>query len=424
MIQKIEEILDWVRHRATLMENLSYVTILQIFYVVSPLITYPYLTRVLGTELYGLVITAQVLVSYASLIINFGSDKVCAKHVAINQDNKDKQSEVLCSVFFVRLYLWGICLFVYAGLVFLIPTYRNAIALFMLFYGTTFNDLLFPQFFFQGIEKMKYSTVISVGARTLFIILVFFVVKTPNDYLYVPILYALGSIISGIISFVLLFVKMQYRFYLPSIKTCCWYVKDCSPLFAVDLILTIKDKFNVLLLGLFSGMSNVVVYDLGTKINSFVNKPNEIISTVMLPRFSRDRDTRKFKKVLWVVALIAAILIIIVNIFLPYIVYFFIHEEINLWPIRLFSIAPLFLSVSSCIAYNLLVAFGYNKYQLYSIIVATGAYLLSLFFIYITNNLSSLYGFIIMAMAAYFVELLYRIYLAKKVIAKETDCTK
>ena len=98
----MNRVVHWMRNRASLVENMSYVTILQVFYVVSPLITFPYLTKVLGTELYGLIITAQVLVSYATLIINFGSDKVCAKHVAINQGNKEKQSEVLCSVFSVR----------------------------------------------------------------------------------------------------------------------------------------------------------------------------------------------------------------------------------------------------------------------------------------------------------------------------------
>lgn len=414
----ISDIFTWIGRRSTIVENMSYVTVLQIFNVVSPLITYPYLTEVLGTELYGLIITAQVLVSYANLIINFGSDKVCAKHIAIYHGDKQKQSEVLCSVFSVRFLLWIICLLLYIIVVILVPEYRDSYLLFLIFYATTLNDLFFPQYFFQGIEKMKFSTLINVGARLLFIVLIFFFVKAQSDYLYVPVLYGLGCLFSGIISFVLIFFKLKYKIYIPNFKTCWWYVKDASPLFAVDLILTIKDKFNIILLGLFSGMTNVVIYDIGTKINSLMNKPSEIVSTVMLPRFSRNRDIRKFIVLLKAMVLLVLCGIAIVNIFLPQIVDFFIHKQVELMPLRVFSFSPLFLSVNTYIAFNLFVAFGYNKYQLYSILVATGAYLVSLSIVFFTNNMNSLFGFVLITLVAYFVEFIYRIYLAKDELRK------
>lgn len=413
------EIINWLHKQSTIVENLSFVTILQLFYVVSPLITFPYLTHVLGMELYGMIITAQVLVSYANLIINFGSDKVCAKHIAIYHGNKEKQSEVLCSVFYVRLILWAVCFCLYIGVVLLVPSYRFFVLLFLIFYSTTLNDLFFPQYFFQGIEKMKFSTLISVGARLVFIILIFFIVKSPTDYIYVPVLYGLGSVFSGLISFVLIFSKMKYHFYTPSLKTCLWYVKDASPLFVVDLILTIKDKFNVLLLGVFCGMATVVVYDIGTKINSLMNKPAEIISTVMLPSFSRSRNIAKFNMGLHVMVTIVICGIILVNIFMPQIVNFFIHKEIELIPLRIFSISPLFLSINTYMASNLFVAFGYNKYQLYSILVATAAYLAALAIVYFTGNLSNIFGFILLTLTAYFVEFVYRIYLSRKVLLNE-----
>ena len=58
----------------TLVQNTSYITILQVFNVIAPLITYPYLVRVIGRDMYGVFITAQVLVSYISLFVIWGSD--------------------------------------------------------------------------------------------------------------------------------------------------------------------------------------------------------------------------------------------------------------------------------------------------------------------------------------------------------------
>ena len=69
------------------------------------LITYPYLVDVLGKELYGVILSAQMLASYASLFIDFGSNFVCAKHVSINREDKNKLSEILSNVLAIRLVL-------------------------------------------------------------------------------------------------------------------------------------------------------------------------------------------------------------------------------------------------------------------------------------------------------------------------------
>ena len=131
-----------------IVENLSYVSILEIFVLLAPLITYPYLVRVIGKELYGFVILAQVLTSYASIIIDFGSNKVCAKHVSINRDNKEKLSEIISSVLIVRFILWFICFFIYICIVILIQDYKELFILFLITYFLTLNYVLFPQFFF------------------------------------------------------------------------------------------------------------------------------------------------------------------------------------------------------------------------------------------------------------------------------------
>lgn len=402
----------------TIVENFTYVTILQAFILLAPLITYPYLVRVLGIDLYGVVITAQVLASYASIIIDFGSNAVCAKFVSINRNNKEVLSEIVSSVLIVRGVLSLICFVVYCIIVYLVPTYRTYASLFLLSYGMTFNDVLFPQYFFQGIEKMKYSTIINIGIKSLFIILVFFLVKSEEQLLIVPILYSCGYIIAGIISMFIIFNGMGLRFYFPPIERMKYYIKESSAIFATDLICTIKDKFSYFLLGAGAGMGNVVVYDLGLKINSLLTKPVQIVSTVLFPRFAANRSLSKFKKVLLMNLSVATILVIITNIFLPQIVHFFLHEEIDLIPLRLFSIAPILLSVSSTISSNLFVAFGYNKLVLYSIIITTSAYIVAVVVFYFSGFFDSIYTFIAISLISYFAEFLYRCIKTRQIFRK------
>lgn len=81
-MSRLKNIVKRSKSHKVLIENFSYLAFLQVFLLLYPLITYPYLVDVLGKEIYGIVLTAQMLASYASLFIDFGSNFVCAKHVS------------------------------------------------------------------------------------------------------------------------------------------------------------------------------------------------------------------------------------------------------------------------------------------------------------------------------------------------------
>ena len=400
---------DTIKRHRTVFENFSWVAAFEVFMLIAPLITYPYLTKVLGLELYGYIITAQVLVGYATLIIDFGSNSVVTKHVSINRNNNAMLSEIVSSVFVIRSFLCLICFVVYCGVVAVIPSYRTHFSLFLCTYGLTFNDVLFPRYFFQGIERMRISSIINIGIKLLFILLIFIVVRNEEDYLFVPLLYTLGYTLAGAVSMYIIFNRMGISFYIPPINRMMVYVKDSSSIFATNVITTIKDYFNYFLLGGYSGMSNVVIYDLGVKINVLINKPIGVISQVLFPRFAKNQDERKLTIITWAVCGMTFVAVLLVNIFLPWIVEFFLHKEIDLLPLRIFSISPIFLCVSSFLASNFFVAFSYNRYLLYSIIITTVAYLGALGLVALRGQMSSVYSFVTISLFSYFVEFLYRV---------------
>ena len=119
--------------------------------------------------------------------------------------------------------------------------------------------------------------------------------------------------------------------------------------------------------GIFVSMGDVVIYDLALKLMGIMQKPSNIITTVLLPRFSKNKNVRTLKYVMAFVFFLSLFLVLIVNLFLPWIVKLFLHSEIDLLPLRMFSIVPIFLSVSIVIGNNFFIGFGYNKYVLYSL---------------------------------------------------------
>lgn len=408
-----------------LIENFSYVSMLQIFIAVAPLITYPYLVKVLGRDLYGVILSAQMLASYASIFIEFGSNNVTAKNVSIARNDKAKLGEILSSVLGVRVLLWAICFVLYMTVSLAVPVYRAHIWLFVLTYGMTFNDVLFPQFYFQGIENMKTATLINISAKLLFIVLVFVVVSGPEDYLCVPVFYSAGYLIGGAVSLGIIIWKHRIKLFLPTREQALFYFKDSFPVFATDLVCTIKDKINYMLVGTFIGMGEVVIYDLALKLHSLLTRPMSILTTVLLPRLAVSRSMPELKKEILVSFSITTFLVILTNIFLPQISYFFLHEEVDLLPIRIFLLSPVFVSISSVISSNLFVAFGYNRYMFTSIMITTGVYLTTLLGLWITNNLTHVNSFIILAVICYLTELIYRswkMFQIKKEMEKDMQC--
>jgi len=408
-----------ISNNKKLLENFSYITLLQIFVLISPLITYPYLVRVVGKELYGYILTAQILASYATIIIRFGFDAVSSRHVSINKDSRNKLEEILSSIMLVRIALWVLCFILYCFIVIMIQEYRNQLLLFLLSYGMTLQVLLFPQFFFQGIEDMKFITLVNVMIQLIFVILTFIVIKTPDDYIFVPILYSIGYLIGGVLSLVI--INKKYNIHLKPTRytQLKFYIKDASTLFLTDAVCTIKDKLNYILVGIFVNMSDVVIYDFGTKLTNLSIQPLQIINTVIFPKMARERNNRQFLVFGVSCFIIITVIVTVINIFLPYIVKIFLGSEIDLMPVRLFLFAPIFLCIGSYIASNLIVARGYTRYMLYSILITTSAYTVILIILLITGKLTNVTSFIALTVIAYLIEMIYRLHLMKKIMLSE-----
>ena len=413
----INKIRDFLLSRKAIVENASYLSVLQIVLLLAPLITYPYLVRVLGMELYGVIVSAQVLVSYASIIIDFGTNSVCTKHVSINRDNPKMLSEIVSSVLLIRSLLSLICFAIYVIVVLLIPAYREFFLLFLLTYGLVLQEILFPQYFFQGIENMKYVTIINVLFKAIFIALIFIVVKSPKDFILVPILYVIGYTVSSVTSIIII-VKMGIKLRMPKLDRVLVYVKDSSPLLATSIIGTIKDKFNYFFFFFSIGMSDVVIYDLGIKLNGLIAKPVNIMEIVMFPRFAKSRNFKNIKRFAVFSFFCSLTMCALLNLFLPFLVDFFLHEQVDMFPIRLLSIAPVILAISGILGNDFMVAFGYNKYVFYSIIFTTCAYITSLLSVIILGLDNSLYAFVYIALISYFAELVYRLYATRKIIKR------
>ena len=344
-------------------ENFSYLTVIQVFSLLSPLIIYPYVLRVVGIELYGVVVFAQTIVVYFSLIINFGFGTSGPKDVATRRDDHNLLSEYVSSIFIIKSVLWVISFIAYFTIIYSFNFFHDHLIVYVFAYFVTISDVLFPIWFFQGIEKMKYITTINLFVRSLFIIAVFIFIKESSDYVYIPLLNSMGALLSGLIAIYIVFKKEGIDFIRVSKRGLVDQLKKGFVLFVSTISIQLYMSLNKLIVGGFLGMSEVAIYDLGEKITSLLKIPIMMISQAVFPKISREKSIAFINKIMFFVVGIVTVIYLALFFTTGWVVLFFTGSKIPMaiTVVRILGISLMFLSFSMFLGGCRLIPFGFNK---------------------------------------------------------------
>ena len=346
-----------------LIQNFGYLSALQIFNLILPLLTYPYLIRILGKEVYGLIVFAQAVIIYFTILTNYGFSISAVKEVSIHRAEKNKLSDIFSCVTIIKTFLLAVSIFILYSVLFFIPQAQDYKTLFFLSMWICIYDILFPSWYFQGIEEMKYITYLTLIGRVFFASLIFIFVKDKSDYLLVPIINGVGAIITGLFSLYIIIIKHKVRFIIPDFKSVKYYFKDSTPIFLSNLSVRIYVSTNKVLVGSFLGMADVAYYDLAEKINTILRSPLSILSQSLFPKISKDRDKYFVKKIFKISVLVNIVLFIVILLTSNYIVLWLGGEEMldAVIVVNLLAITLPLLAMNNVFGVQLLLTFGYNK---------------------------------------------------------------
>ena len=366
--------LKFKQHK-TLISNFGYLSILNGLNLILPLLTIPYLTNVLGAERFGDYAFVLVLVQNIEIITSFGFQFSATKTISRNRDDINYVSRLTSSVIASRVLIGLIIvtiLLLFRNLVF-----RNE-AQQLLFYtslGMIFGEAFIPVWLFQGLEQMKYVTLVNATAKLLFFTLVFIVVHDSNDYRYILLLSSCGYIIAGILSMVL--VRTQFNILLPRPQWSLMLhaMRKSFSLFLSNVGISLYRNVNVLVLNYFVPSGAVGVYALSEKIVKAAQSIVTPLSQALFPNLSYKLKTEGerpffhfFWRTVWLLAISLLLLAVILWWTAPWIAAFMGKDFTDASGLMALMLPVLFFG---CMNYLLgfvgLVNLGHQRYFFYTV---------------------------------------------------------
>ena len=207
-----------------LLENIFSLYALQGLTYVLPVLVLPYLVRTLGMEVYGLTAFAQSFAQYFNVLTDYGFSFSATRTIAQNRADKDQTSRIFCSVLVVKLLLFSLGALILVLLMVLIPRFHREAAFFVVAFMAVLGNVLFPIWYFQGIEEMRYIAVATGITRVISSASLFVFVHKPADGLLALAIQAAGTFAAGVVGFIIALRKYKIHLRSPAfaeLRTIC-----------------------------------------------------------------------------------------------------------------------------------------------------------------------------------------------------------
>jgi polysaccharide transporter, PST family len=363
---------DHNKDKKALLSNFFSLSVLQGVNMLLPLITLPYLVRVLGVEGFGLVNFALSIIMFFAIFVSFGFELSATREISTNKNDPSKVSEIFSSVMIIKIIMTILSFIVLLILINTVNVLTIHSELYYATFGIVIGNAMFPIWFFQGMEKMKYIAYINISSTSFFTILIFVFVESSADILYVPILNSFGFIVGGLVSLFIVYKQFNINFYFPRKEILVHYLKDSNHYFLSRVANNGSRYYSIALIGVFFGNTIVGFYTMAEKLYYAFMGLAGVISQTIYPYMSRTKNKLFIRKIIAVSIFTSAILLIPIMIFSEELIraVFGLQEEVLTQIFTIMFSGSIFGVVSILIGYPVLAAFGYKKYANNSLIYA------------------------------------------------------
>lgn len=342
----------------TLAANFMYLSILKGISFLFPLITLPYLAKVIGADSFGAIAFATSIMIIVETITDWGFNFTATRDVAKNRENIETVSQIFSQVFYARIFLTIICFIGLLAVIELIPSLRAYRLLLILTFLYIPGNILFPQWLFQAFERMRYITILTLLSNCVFTALVFVVIRNQSDYVYQPLLTACGYIVSGVFAQYIIYNSFKIKLLKPDFKAVFNRLKKSTDMFISLLLPNLYTNFSTIILKSYCGDFATGVYNGGQKFQNIVDNLTGILSRTFFPFLARHKEKHH------VYVLISGSIAVAASAFMFIVAQWFVNIFLSpefedaVMVMKIFAITPVFLFLMNTYGTNYLVIIG------------------------------------------------------------------
>ncbi len=247
-------------------ENFFSLSILNALNVLLPLVTLPYILHVVGKANYGAYSYVYTVLQYVIMFSTYGFNFSATKQISQCRDDKEAVSRIYNAVIACK----GVIAILLSAILFFSSriVFKDEAGQLMFLYGLgmVVGDIFTPVWLFQGMEKMKYMTLVNASSKVLFTVLIFIVVRERDDFGLLILLNSFGYLLAGLLSLILVYRQFHIRFCRTTIKELLFQIKEGGAVFGSTFGMNLYRNANVIILKQFVSDDLVGIYSAAEKV--------------------------------------------------------------------------------------------------------------------------------------------------------------
>ncbi|MBW7984693.1 oligosaccharide flippase family protein [Enterobacillus tribolii] len=357
---------------SSLKKNVVSLTIVQLCVYVVPLLQFPYLTRVLGVEIFGVIAYSLSLMLLANIITDYGLNLYLPQRIASGENSTYKISRIFTESIIIKFFLLIITLLIFFAIIYTNSNYKGYSHYFLLFSFVIIANGFIPVWLFIGMEQLYYYSRVIITTKLISLILIYFFVKSVDDLNVFGYIYIIQAILSLLI--LLLLAKKKYNIkivYVAFEDVKCTF-KISTTFFLSRASAALYSSLCLIMLGYCSTPIQVAYYNAAEQLYKAGQQVFWPINQAIYPYMVRTKNYKLFYKVIFV-ALLVAVLGALFGVFwgadileLIYGKEFIAASNI----LSVFMIAIVINTLGSLMGYPALVPIGLSKIANNSVIIA------------------------------------------------------
>jgi PST family polysaccharide transporter len=246
-------------------KNISSLFLVQIANILLPLLSIPYVVRIIGPEKFGLINYSGAIVGYFILLVNYAFNLTASRRIAQNKNDNKKISEIFNEVLGCQIILWilSFCLFVLC--IFFIPVFQQNMKVFIVTYLITVACVFTPDWLYQGmgeLQRLAFFNLITKIALTAFII---FIIKKPSDFFWQPFAMSIVQIFVTFTSLNWAMFKYKIKIKIPNFSILINVLNNDKIIFFSSIIISLYTTTNVVILGSLASKMEVGYFSAAQK---------------------------------------------------------------------------------------------------------------------------------------------------------------